>query len=325
MPIADPAMSRAIGDALGGGRFDVVHAHDWIVNSALRPARRARVPVVLTLHDYSHVCAQKRLMSRGTMCPGPRLGRCLSCATSHYGPLVGPITAGANYAERRVRERTIAAFVSVSSAVAHHSGPDTNDERSLVIPNFIPDDLVDATAAPCPDGPILFVGTLLPDKGVQVLADAFEFFPKSLHLQMMGRQVPGTELQIPSGVEVIGPQPHDVVMKAMRAARLVVVPSIWNDPCPTVVLEAMAVARPVVGSRAGGITDMIEDGVTGRLVEPGNARALAQAIEQLANNSELIASYGRAGVARVQAFTASHVAEELESLYARSVDSPVPR
>jgi glycosyltransferase involved in cell wall biosynthesis len=70
---------------------------------------------------------------------------------------------------------------------------------------------------------------------------------------------------------------------------------------------------------------MIEDGVTGRLVEPGNARALAQAIEQLANNSELIASYGRAGVARVQAFTASHVAEELESLYARSVDSPVPR
>ena len=114
-------------------------------------------------------------------------------------------------------------------------------------------------------------------------------------------------------------------MSAMREARLVVVPSIWNDPCPTVVLEAMAVARPVVGSRAGGITDMVHDGVTGRLVEPGNAPALAEAITQLANDSELAASYGREGVAHVQAFTASRVAAELEGVYARSIDSLRPK
>ncbi len=323
MPISDPAMSKAIGDALASGRFDVVHAHDWIVNSALRPARRARVPIVLTLHDYSHVCAQKRLMTRGAICPGPSLGSCIRCAASHYGPLVGPITVGANNVVRRARQQTIAAFVAVSSAVAHHNGLDMDDERSVVIPNFIPDSLVDATAPPRPDGPILFVGTLLVDKGVQVLADAFQLLPGSLRLQMMGRHVPGQELHIPPGVELIGPQPHDVVMSAMREARLVVVPSIWNDPCPTTVLEAMAVARPVVGSRAGGITDMVHDGVTGRLVSPGSAPALAEAITQLANDSELAASYGRAGVARVQAFTASRVAAELERVYSRSVHSPL--
>jgi glycogen synthase len=324
MPIADPAMSSAIGDALASGRFDVVHAHNWIVNSALRPARQARVPIVLTLHDYSHVCAVKRLMSRGAICPGPGLGRCIRCAASHYGPLVGPITVGANNAERRARHRAIAAFVAVSSAVAQHNGLDMNDGRSFVIPNFIPDPLVDATAPPCPDGPILFVGTLVLDKGVQVLADAFKLLPGSLRLQMMGRPVPGIELDLPAGVEMMGLQSHDVVMSVMRAARLVVVPSVWNDPCPTVVLEAMAVARPVVGSRAGGITDMINDGVTGRLVNPGNAPALAEAIEQLANDSELAASYGRAGVARVEAFTASRVAAELERVYEKSVDSPLP-
>ena len=324
MPIGDPAMSKAIGSAVASGRFDVIHAHDWIVNSALRPARRARVPVVLTLHDYSHVCAQKRLMSQGTICPGPALGRCVRCASSHYGPLVGPITAGANYFGRHNREQTIAAFVAVSSAVAHHNGLDMDDERSLVIPNFIPDSIVDTTATPRPDGPILFVGTLLVDKGVQVLADAFQLLPESLRLQLMGRHVPGQDLHLPPGVEVVGPQPHDVVMKAMREARLVVVPSIWNDPCPTVVLEAMAVARPVVGSRAGGITDMVEDGVTGRLVSPGNAAELAEAIKQVANDAELAASYGRAGLSRVRAFTASRVAAELERVYARSVHSPLP-
>ena len=241
----------------------------WIVNSALRPARRARVPVVLTLHDYSHVCAVKRLMSRGAICPGPSLGRCIRCAASHYGPLVGPITVGANNAARRARRQSITAFVAVSSAVAHHNGLDMDDERSFLIPNFIPDSFVDATAPPRPDGPILFVGTVVADKGVQVLVDAFRLLPGSLRLQIMGRQVAGTELHLPTGVELIGPQPHDVVMSAMRAARLVVVPSVWPDPCPTVVLEAMAVARPVVGSRVGGITDMIHDGVTGRLVTPG--------------------------------------------------------
>jgi glycosyltransferase involved in cell wall biosynthesis len=321
MPIADPTMSRAIGRALVSGRFDVVHAHDWIVNSALRPARQAGVPIVLTLHDYSHVCAEKRLMSRGAICPGPSLGRCIPCAASHYGPLVGPTTAVANNIGRRARQRTIAAFVAVSSAVAHHNELDLEDEGSFVIPNFIPDSLVDATAPPRPEGPVLFVGTLMVDKGVQVLADAYQLLPESLHLQMMGRRAPGQGLRIPPGVQLIGPQPHDVVMSAMREARLVVVPSIWNDPCPTVVLEAMAVARPVVGSRAGGITDMVHDGVTGRLVEPGNAPALAEAITQLANDSELAASYGRAGVAHVQAFTASCVAAELEGVYARSIDS----
>jgi glycogen(starch) synthase len=325
MPIADPAMSKAIGGALASGRFDVVHAHDWIVSSALRPARQARVPIVLTLHDYSHVCAQKRLISRGAICPGPSLGRCIRCAASHYGPLVGPVTVGANNVGRRARQRTIAAFVAVSSAVAHHNALDMDDGRSFVIPNFIPDSLVDATAPPRPDGPILFVGTLLVDKGVQVLADAFQLLPGSLRLQMMGRHVPGQELHLPPGVELIGPQPHDVVMSAMRAARLVVVPSVWNDPCPTVVLEAMAAARPVVGSRAGGITDMVHDGVTGRLVSPGNAPELAEAIKQLANDSELAASYGRAGVSRVQAFTASRVAADLERVYERSVHSPLPR
>ena len=62
LPIPDPAVSRAIGRLLAAEWFDVVHAHNWIVNSALRPAARAGVPVVMTLHDYSHVCATKRFM-----------------------------------------------------------------------------------------------------------------------------------------------------------------------------------------------------------------------------------------------------------------------
>src|ERR1700722_14823842 len=57
LPAPDPLVSRAIRRELAPGGFDVVHAHNWIANSALGPAARARVPLVMTVHDYSHTCA----------------------------------------------------------------------------------------------------------------------------------------------------------------------------------------------------------------------------------------------------------------------------
>src|ERR1700743_1009431 len=97
-PVPDPLVAPAIRRELARGDFDVVHDPNWIVNSALGPAARAGVPVVMTLHDYSHFCATKRLMETGraTMCAGPSARRCLSCASAHYGALRGPITVADN-------------------------------------------------------------------------------------------------------------------------------------------------------------------------------------------------------------------------------------
>ena len=69
MPLADPRLRAGILRILTGGPFDVLHAHDWSVNSALGPARRSGTPVVLTQHDYSHLCATKRLMRETRSAP----------------------------------------------------------------------------------------------------------------------------------------------------------------------------------------------------------------------------------------------------------------
>jgi len=68
---------------------------------------------------------------------------------------------------------------------------------------------------------------------------------------------------------LLGSLPHAEAMELVGRARLLVVPSTWQDPCPTVVLEGMAVRRPVIASAVGGITDMVLDGETGLLVPPG--------------------------------------------------------
>jgi glycogen(starch) synthase len=321
LPLPDPVVSRAIRQELQAGRFDVVHAHNWIVNSALGPVARARVPLVMTLHDYSHICATKRLMEHGKRrCPGPSPKRCLSCATDHYGPANGVVTVAANAYSARRRAKGIIEAAAVSSAVAEAvalpGGGWLHRSRlnARVIHNFIPDEIVlDDIPETLPDAPLLFVGDLSPDKGVQTLLDAYALLESPPRLVLAGRSA--EDWRFPPGADWVGPLPHAEVVELFRSARAVVVPSVWQDPCPTVVLEAMAAGRPVVAAASGGIVDMVVDGRTGRLVPPGDVNALAAALSQVLADPLAAKAFGEAGRDRAREFTISAIVERIEQMY----------
>ena len=83
----DPLTTVDIRSELRAGRYDVVHSHDWLMYSYL-PLRHGRdgVPHVHTAHDFGLMCVKKTFTQDGRHCPtGPRLGRCLPCATGQYG------------------------------------------------------------------------------------------------------------------------------------------------------------------------------------------------------------------------------------------------
>jgi glycogen(starch) synthase len=316
MPVVDPGFRKAIGRLLAAGRFDIVHAHDWSIGSAMGPARGSGVPLVLTQHDYSHVCATKRLMRGDEVCSGPTPIACVRCASSWHGPVVGPGVALANALSRRARTKHVDAFIPVSSVVAVSTGLPGRSPYE-VIPNFIPDDLVLDEAAPHPDGPIVFVGDLSRDKGIEVLLEAHTRLGGRPHLVLAGRAVETTPLDFHDEVELRGLLDHSAVIDLMQTASVVVVPSIVPDCCPTVVLEAMAVGRPVVAAASGGIVDLVDDGVTGILVAPGDPVALSAALSTVVDDPEGAAAMGRAALARVQSFTASAVVGRVENLYER--------
>ncbi|MGI9125968.1 MAG: glycosyltransferase family 4 protein [Mycobacterium sp.] len=321
LPLPDPVVTRAIGRELDAGGFDVVHAHNWIVNSALGPAARAGVPLVMTLHDYSHICVTKRLMEFGrNRCPGPSPRRCLPCASAHYGAANGAVTLAANAWSARRRARGIAQVAAVSSAVAE--AVDIPAGRWLhkaslhaqVIPNFIPDEIiVGEITPPQPDAPLLFAGDLSRDKGVGVLLEAYAQLAGPPPLLLAGRST--EEWEFPPGATWLGPLPHAELVGLFRSARAVIVPSVWADPCPTVVLEAMAAGRPVIGAASGGIVDMVVDGETGLLVAPGDARALAGAMAILLEDPGTGVAFGLAGWHRARQFTVSAVVSRLEAMY----------
>jgi glycosyltransferase involved in cell wall biosynthesis len=80
---------------------------------------------------------------------------------------------------------------------------------------------------------------------------------------------------------------------------VVVVPSLFEDPFPTVAMEAGAYARPVIASRSGGLPEIVKHGVTGWLIDPGNAKELKQHIKVFLENTSAIEKIGEAAQNRI--------------------------
>jgi len=121
------------------------------------------------------------------------------------------------------------------------------------------------------------------------------------------------ELGLETRVEFLGRL--EEVGPLLLAADTVILPSLWEG-LPLILLEALARARPVVASAVGGVPDVIEDGLTGRLVPPADAAALAEALERFHGRPDAALKLGRAGEQRVHAsYTWERVVEGFELLY----------
>ena len=102
----------------------------------------------------------------------------------------------------------------------------------------------------------------------------------------------------------------------IEAADIVVAPSLWPDPFPTVVLEAMRAGKAVVASAHGGALEMIEDGVSGVLVSPGSAAALGAGIGTLIDAPNERERIGMAARDRIRAmFTLDRMVDGVEQVY----------
>lgn len=323
-PAPDPEMTLALRRLTRELRPQIVHAHNWMVHSYLPLKRRAGPPLVLSLHDYSVICAKKRLMVHDRPCAGPALRKCLGCAAAHYGPLKGAVTTLALRVSLPVALRRVDLFLPVSGAVAAGS---QLAERRLpfeIVPNFVPDDVArleagyDEFLRRLPPPPyLLYVGDLSEDKGVNALLAAYRQLDNPPPLVLIGRRTPTLRGPVPANVVIEESWPHGAVMAARRNAVLALVPSVWPDPCPTTAIEAMACGQAVVATATGGLTDIVVDSETGILVPPGDVSALRGAIRRLLDDASLRQRLGQAGLDRVRLFQAGAVIPRVEAIYQR--------
>ncbi|WP_102226395.1 glycosyltransferase [Acidimangrovimonas sediminis] len=216
----------------------------------------------------------------------------------------------------RWTDRTIC-LTNANAESARNSG--LGRARILVLPNGV--EIEDYDAPPrtsraelrrsfgiAPTAPLIVsVCVLRPEKGVDRLLRAFPAIREAVpaaHLLVVGDGVMRAKWEELAWSEGIADRVHFAgqrrdVADIMRAADLFALPTLF-DAQPTVVMEAMAARLPVVASHVGGIPDMVEDGITGRLVRPDNPSALARAIIPLLADPALAQGYGAAGRQRVE-------------------------
>jgi glycosyltransferase involved in cell wall biosynthesis len=321
-PFPDPEVTLALRRIIADEKPQIVHAHNWIYHSFLPLKAWSGAPLVLSVHDYSLACVQKRLMHFGVPCSGPGLARCLGCASNHYGSLKGTVTTLSHRVSQPAIRAAVDHFLPVSMATAVRNGLVERNLPFEVIPNFVPDtfdlgseNVGDYVSQLPEDGYLLFVGDLSLDKGVGVLLRAYADLQNPPPLVLVGRRSNDTPTALPNNVFLMNRWPHAAVMEAWRRSSLALVPSLTPETFGIVAIEAMAMGRPVIASDTGGLTDVVIDGETGFLVPPGDAVALTQAMKRLMEDEPLRKRLGQVALRRSQNFRASVVIPRIETIY----------
>lgn len=177
---------------------------------------------------------------------------------------------------------------------------------------------------------VAVVANLRPEKGHLVFLAAIQRLSKRLpHVQwrIVGdgsmREIIENrvkELGLTEAVQMVGAVTD--VPSLLRDIDIAVLPSLKNEGLPNAVMEAMAAAKPVVGTDTGGTAELVIDGLTGYIVPAGDSALLADRLEFLCRDGEIRRNMGEAGRKRIiEQFSADHMARQFEALYHRLVST----
>ncbi len=181
---------------------------------------------------------------------------------------------------------------------------------------------------------LLYAGAIVPEKGVAELIQAFgsihQAFPQAV-LVIAGAArlwtMPGGNpiadayeaetYRLAKGLPVrfVGSAARGDMPAIYRAADLVVVPSVWDEPFGTVACEAMAAGRPVIASRAGGLSETVVDHETGFLVKPGDIADLARALHAAVADNALRQRLGAGALERASLFSWNVAGQRIQDIY----------
>jgi glycosyltransferase involved in cell wall biosynthesis len=206
--------------------------------------------------------------------------------------------------------------------------------RSRLLRNPLPE--VDGVSATPPGGTeqeplrLLFLGPLRDHKGAEVLFEAIaglspQMVRVVLHgwataeqLEQLERTLAARRLQ--GRVRHGGFVSPTRVTETLLECDAIVVPSLAAENCPLAIIEALALGRPVLASRIGGIPELVQDGENGLLFAPGDAEGLRSAIAQLASDRGRLREMGEQGMAAAEKLGLPRHLDTLEAIYAEALE-----
>jgi len=325
----NPRQARKVQGLAERVRPDVAHVHNtWYAQSpaVLWALRRSSVPTVMTLHNYRLVCANGQLFRDGAPCED-----CVGASPWHgvqhgcyRGSMVLSVPAAGTIAlhdRLRTWSRTVDRFVVLSEFAAERLvRGGLPPDRIELKPNFVADPGPRAVPAAA-SATVLYVGRLSPEKGVELLVEAWrELGDGPLELVVVGDGPLRERLarRPAAWLRLVGQLPAAEVRRQMLAARALVLPSVWYEGQPVAVLEALAAGLPVLGSGIGGVPELLAPLGRDWLAAPGEVASWVAALRTLADPERVELASARARALYERSFSTAAAARALEGIYERA-------
>lgn len=285
--------------ALNEFKPDIVHINNFqrqLSASIITAINKKNIPIVFTAHDMQAVCPASAMLYNGKICEDCLKNGYMSCIkkscikNSKLKSVLGFVEA--KYYQSKEIYKKIDFIISPSEFIRqqlikgnlqykemqtlHNFVIDQKENSSHIIGNYA-----------------FYFGRLSIEKGILNLVEAMKNIEQG-RLIIAGDGPEREEIEkmikdnnLTAKIKLVGYLNQKEVRKYIKNAKFIVVPSIWYENCPYSILETMEIGKPIIGSRIGGIPELIEDGENGFLYQYDNVSELTEKMTYLFNDDKL--------------------------------------
>lgn len=279
---------------------EIAHIHN--IYHHLSPAilavlKKYGIPTVMTVHDYKLICPNYLMFNNRKICEkcsGKKFYKCFTnkCVKDYYSASL-ILALEAYFVKLKKYYQDVDIFITPSLFMRDKLVENGFDGKKIkYLPNFFESINVNNNNSSNnaeSEKYFLYCGRLSKEKGVDVLIKSLQNVDlKDYKLKIAGSgdekeslENLASSLKLAGKIEFVGYKSGKYLNNLISKAKFIVVPSIWYENAPYSILEAFAFGKPVIGSRIGGIPEMIEEGETGCLFDSGNEKELGSKIKNL--------------------------------------------
>jgi len=322
------AAQNRLEEIMRSEKPEVVHFHNTfplISPAAYYTAKRFGAAVVQTLHNYRLICANATLFRDGRPCEecisarSPRPAIQHGCYRKNRLATLGVTSMVQLHRALRTWSNQVDAYITLNEFSRNKlSEGGLPASKMFVKPNFV-------AAKPDPGtgggAYALFIARLVEEKGVRTLLDAWERI-SDVPLKIIG-QGPLADSRCSANIGWLGRlESHGDLLEEMKGASVLVVPSLWYEVAPGIILEAFATGLPVIASNMGAMASMIAHGRTGLLFRPGDPEDLARQVRWAVEHpEELLEMRANARREYEEKYTAERNYKMLMTIYQMAIEN----
>lgn len=292
---------QEVSQIIDSFRPTVMHVHNFfplLTPSIHSAARRHKIPVVQTLHNYRLICAAATFSRNGNICElclrGSKFNAvkfgCYRGSSLGSLPLV-MLQESIHGAGSLIdcTDRFIALTEFGKSKFVEGGLP---GKKIVVKPNFVEDRFKASPHSTISDGNsepyYLFVGRISAEKGIVALIEAWRNI-RNIKLKVAGDgpMMDYIRSSACDNIEVLGKLSTDEIVEQMRGAAALIFPSTWYEGMPMTVIEALSLGLPIIASNIGSLSEIVINNYNGLHFEAGNPHELENAVVRMTENPEL--------------------------------------